>query len=100
MNWIGIITGFSCFLIIGIFHPIVIKAEYHFSKKIWPVFLICGLICMLISLFVENSFGGSLLGVLGCSFLWSIGELKEQEERVRKGWFPRNEKRTYPFDKK
>jgi len=34
-----------------------------------------------------------LLGVLGCTFLWSIQELYEQEERVRKGWFPENPNR-------
>ena len=34
----GVILGLVSFLTIGIFHPIVIKAEYHFSEKIWPVF--------------------------------------------------------------
>ena len=33
MNWQGIIIGISAFLIIGIFHPIVVKGEYYFSKK-------------------------------------------------------------------
>ena len=32
----------------------------------------------------------ALLGVLGCSCLWSIQELFEQEKRVEKGWFPAN----------
>ncbi|MCI5584361.1 MAG: DUF4491 family protein [Lachnospiraceae bacterium] len=99
MNWFGIIIGVSSFLIIGIFHPIVIKCEYYFSKKIWPLFLIGGLIAAIISLLVNNSLGSALLGSLACSLFWSIGELKEQEERVQKGWFPRNPKRTYPFDK-
>lgn len=97
MNWDGVLTGVACFLIIGIFHPIVIKGEYYFSRKIWPIFLVLGLICLGGSLFVKQALGASLLGVLGCSCLWSIGELKEQEERVKKGWFPRNEKRDYPF---
>lgn len=97
MNWDGVLTGVACFLIIGIFHPIVIKGEYYFSRKIWPIFLVLGLICLGGSLFVKQTLGASLLGVLGCSCLWSIGELKEQEERVKKGWFPRNEKRDYPF---
>ncbi|NLO97651.1 MAG: DUF4491 family protein [Peptococcaceae bacterium] len=26
------------FLIIGLFHPIVIKSEYYVWKKIWPFF--------------------------------------------------------------
>ena len=34
----------------------------------------------------------ALLGVLGASCLWSIGELFEQKERCEKGWFPKNPK--------
>ena len=98
MNWYGIIIGVCSFLIIGIFHPIVIKCEYYFSKNIWPLFVVGGLISAIISVLVNNFLASALLGALACSFFWSIGELKEQEERVRKGWFPRNPKRTYSFD--
>ncbi|MFQ8841056.1 MAG: DUF4491 family protein [Clostridium fessum] len=35
-----------------------------------------------------NTFVG-FLGVLGVSCFWSIKELKEQEKRVAKGWFPK-----------
>ena len=35
MQFNGLIMGISVFLIIGIFHPIVIKAEYYFTKKSW-----------------------------------------------------------------
>ena len=36
MNFTGIIVGLATFLIIGIFHPIVIKAEYYWGvKKGW-----------------------------------------------------------------
>ena len=35
----------------------------------------------------------SLVGVVGASLLWSIGELFEQKKRVEKGWFPMNPKR-------
>ncbi|WP_374760603.1 DUF4491 family protein [Clostridium sporogenes] len=34
-----------------------------------------------------------LLAVLGFSLFWSIGELRQQEERVKKGWFPKNLKK-------
>lgn len=34
MDFSGIIIGFATFFIIGIFHPIVIKAEYHFGKHL------------------------------------------------------------------
>ena len=33
MNWQGIVIGAAAFLIIGIFHPIVVKGEYYFSKR-------------------------------------------------------------------
>jgi hypothetical protein len=35
----------------------------------------------------------TLLGVFAFSSFWSIHELFEQRERVRKGWFPQNPKR-------
>lgn len=91
MNFTGIIIAALCFLTIGVFHPIVIKTEYHFSKKVWPVFLVTGIIFLVISLFIKNGIVSPLLGVIGCSCLWSIGELFEQEQRVSKGWFPKKE---------
>lgn len=41
----------------------------------------------------------ALLGVTAFSSFWTILEIFEQEKRVEKGWFPRNPKRKYPFDK-
>lgn len=90
MNIQGIVVGTIVFIIIGLFHPIVIKCEYYFSKKIWPVFLLLGIIFLVASLFIENNILSPAIGVLGITFLWSIKELKEQEERVKKGWFPKN----------
>ena len=29
MNFAGLLIGISTFLIIGLFHPLVIKVEYH-----------------------------------------------------------------------
>ncbi len=93
MNWTGVIIGVISFVTIGVFHPIVIKGEYYFSAKIWPIFLIAGIVFCGISVFVENIIGAATLAVVGFSCLWSIGELKEQEERVKKGWFPANPKK-------
>ena len=31
----GIIIGISTFLIIGLFHPVVIKAEYYWGTRCW-----------------------------------------------------------------
>ena len=93
MNWAGIIIGGACFAIIGVFHPIVIKCEYYFGAKVWPAFLVLGVVSLGVSLAVEEVILSGILGVLGMCSLWSILELKKQEERVKKGWFPRNPKR-------
>jgi hypothetical protein len=43
--------------------------------------------------FTENEIVSPVLGVVGCSCLWSILELFEQKKRLEKGWFPMNPKR-------
>lgn len=93
MNIQGVLIGLIVFLIIGGFHPIVIKGEYYFGKGIWPIFLIVGIVFLVVSIFTKNQMGSAVLGVIGFSCLWSIIELFEQEERVKKGWFPENPKR-------
>ena len=98
MNTSGIFIGAACFFIIGIFHPIVIKCEYYFSSKVWPVFLILGLIFCGASLFIEDDIFSGITGVLGFCLIWSVHELKKQAERVKKGWFPENPKRKKTKD--
>ena len=93
MHWSGILIGAISFLVIGIFHPIVIKGEYYFTHKIWPLFLVGGLAFCAASLFVANGVASATLAIVGFSMLWSILELKHQAS-VEKGWFPRNPKRT------
>lgn len=44
MNWQALLLGAASFLIIGLFHPLVIKGEYYFGKGIWPLFLATGLV--------------------------------------------------------
>lgn len=96
-NLIGLIIGISTFLIIGLFHPIVIKAEYYWGTRCWVVFLFLGILGILASIYVENVLLSSLAGVFSFSSFWTIKEIFDQEERVRKGWFPKNPKRKYPF---
>lgn len=95
MNYSGLILGVATFLLIGVFHVIVVKGEYYFSKKIWPLFLATGIASLFISLFISSPVISSLIAVFGISCLWSIRELFEQENRVKKGWFPKNPKRRY-----
>jgi hypothetical protein len=97
MHLEGIILGLVTFLIIGLFHPLVIKAEYHFGVRFWVVFLIMGLSTAGVSLFVSDVVWSTLLGVFGFSCFWSIKEMFEQEKRVKDGRFPKNPKRKYPF---
>ena len=94
MNGQGIIIAVVSFLCIGLFHPLVIWFEYHFTQSIWPVFLIAGLLCLIAALFIQGLFS-VLLGLLGVACIWSIRELKEQARRVERGWFPKNPKRKY-----
>lgn len=94
MNFLGIIIAVVTFLVIGLFHPIVIKAEYYFGVKCWWAFALAGVVFLILSLFIENIIASSVLGVIGCSSFWSILEIFEQRERVRKGWFPKNPKRN------
>jgi hypothetical protein len=92
VNLYGLFAGAAALLIIGLFHPIVIKGEYHFGKKIWPLCLIGGIICLAAACVVSNAYVSILLGITGSSCLWSIKELFEQEKRVERGWFPKKEK--------
>jgi hypothetical protein len=94
VNYQGVILGAVAFLTIGLFHPVVIKGEYYFGARIWPVFLVLGLLCVALSLLVDNTYGSVILGVVGFSSLWTIHEIKEQEERVARGWFPKNPNRS------
>ena len=91
----GLGIGIGTFLTIGLFHPVVIKAEYYWGTRCWWLFLLLGLGGVAASVCVENLFWSSLLGVFAFSSFWSIKEIFEQEERVRKGWFPKNPRRKY-----
>ena len=90
INFNGIIIGASVFLMIGLFHPIVIKSEYYFGTGCWPVFAIFGTAALIGSLFVVNTIISVLLGAFAFSSFWSIIELFEQKKRVERGWFPKN----------
>ena len=99
LNFEGILLAVSTFLIIGLCHPLVIKTEYYFGTRPWWVWLVSGITCCVAALFVQSIFWSALLGVLGASLLWGIGELFSQEKRVLKGWFPMNPKRKEYYKK-
>ncbi|MDO4181856.1 MAG: DUF4491 family protein [Bacteroidales bacterium] len=105
MEWLneyhlgGIAIGICTFLIIGLFHPIVVKAEYYWGTRCWWLFLILGIAGMAGTLLVGDILISSLLGVFAFSSFWTIKEIFEQQERVLKGWFPMNPKRKQEYER-
>ena len=88
LNFLGLLIGVATFLVIGLFHPLVIKAEYYIGVKSWWLFLFAGIVSCVASLLVADTIVSILLGVVAFSSFWSILEVVHQRERVRKGWFP------------
>lgn len=93
-NLSGLLIGLCTFLIIGLFHPLVVKGEYYFGRRIKWVFLVVGIGFLIPALFVQSTVVSALLGVTSFSCFWSVKEIEEQVERVRKGWFPANPARA------
>lgn len=92
MNFESVIIGLASLVIIGLFHPIVIKAEYYFSARIWWVFALAGLGLIFAALFTQGLLS-YILALLGTTCLWCIVELFHQKKRVEKGWFPKREEK-------
>ncbi|MHC6180642.1 DUF4491 family protein [Clostridium sp. JNZ X4-2] len=89
LNYYGLITGIFVLILTGIGHILVIKGEYYFGIKIWPLFLLIGCLSIAFSLLIKSNILSGFLGILGFTFLWGILELFKQKERVSKGWFPK-----------
>ncbi|MCC8088012.1 MAG: DUF4491 family protein [Rikenellaceae bacterium] len=96
-NYEGVIIGLSAFLIIGIFHPVVIKAEYYWGTRCWWIFLVLALVGIAVSMVSHNTITSSISGVFAFSSLWTIKELFDQRKRVLKGWFPMNPQREEEY---
>lgn len=93
LNFSGILIGVVTFIVIGLFHPLVIKAEYYIGVRSWWLFLLLGIASGISSLLVSDLTLSIILGVVAFSSFWSIGEVFEQKKRVEKGWFPANPKK-------
>lgn len=89
----GLAIGLATFLIIGLFHPLVIKVEYYLGAGYWWLFLVGGIAGLVLSIVVKPLFWSAIAGVFAFSSFWSIGEVLEQRKRVEKGWFPKKPKR-------
>lgn len=97
LNIEGLLIGLVTFLIIGLFHPLVIKGEYYFGKKINWAFGIFGVLSLLGALVCWSIFWSSILSIVAFSSFWSILEVNHQVKRVKKGWFPMNPKRKHEY---
>lgn len=103
MEWLatyhigGLLIGICTFLIIGFFHPVVVKAEYYWGTRCWWIFLVLGILGVIGSVIITDLLISSLLGVFSFSSFWTIKELFEQKARVKKGWFPMNPKRRNEY---
>ncbi len=73
MYFTGIIIAVSTFLAIGLFHPLVIKAEYYLGTRSWWLFAVLGVVACVAALFISIVILSSIVGVVGASACWSIG---------------------------
>ncbi len=96
MEYKGVIVGLCAFLVVGMFHPLVIKVEYYIGRKVWWVFALAAVASVVGSLFVSYWYS-QVLGVIGAAFAWSTLELRWQHIRVAKGRAKRNPKRPESY---
>ncbi|MCL1912305.1 MAG: DUF4491 family protein [Eubacteriaceae bacterium] len=99
---LNVAIGFAALLAYLLFCFLVIKAEYYFSCKFWPVFLILSAVLAYLSYYFANNYVESIFGllspilaILAFASLWSAIEIKAQPKKVMKGLYPRNPKRPY-----
>jgi len=94
INYSGPLIGLMAFFAIGLFHPIVVKIEYHFGRRVWLALLFIGLTLLGVSVFLSNILA-TIVGVFGAGLIWSSFEVRWQHERVLKGQAKRNPNRKY-----
>ncbi len=93
LHFQGLAVGLATFLIIGLFHPLVIKGYYYLGLRCRTYFAIAGAAMCILSLLLADAVLSTIAGVTAFSCFWSIKEVTEQKARVEKGWFPENPRR-------
>ena len=93
MNWIGLIAAIGTFLLIGSF-----RNDRHQDRiLLWKTGLACvrgGRDFFPARLSPDLKYDHQRADrCFRITCIWSIKELFEQEERVKKGWFPENPKK-------
>ena len=94
LNFEGLLTGLAAFFIIGLFHPVIIKLEYHYGKKVWWILFVPGLFFTIFSVFLSD-FYSIISGCLGFALFWSTVEIFMQHKRVLRGQAKKNPERRY-----
>ncbi|HON53329.1 MAG TPA: DUF4491 family protein [Bacteroidales bacterium] len=89
INLSGVVVGAYSFCNIIVARWACIVGEYHFTKRLWILFLIIGLVLIPVSLFTQSIIVSAIAAITGLTYIWGIHEIIEQEERVAKGWFPK-----------
>jgi len=64
MYFDGIIIGLIAFIMIGLFHPLVIYGEYHFGVKICTLFFCFGIISCIILIIIENKIISATIAII------------------------------------
>ena len=82
-NLWGLVIGVATFLIIGLFHPLVVKAEYYFGAGIWWAFLLAGLVFMGLSVMVHHLILSTIFGVIAFSSLRGTYPVSVEAYRIR-----------------
>ena len=82
LNFMSVLLAVCTFLIIGLFHPLVIKTEYYFGTRPWWLWLIGGLASIVGALFISDNFLSTLLAVLGATLLWGREGLVSHESEA------------------
>ncbi len=96
----GLFIGICTFLIIGLFHPVVVKAEYYWGTKCWWIFLILGIGGVITSLSIDNVILSSLLGVFAFSSFWPLKRSLNRKNGYGKAGFPRIRNANTSFEGK
>ncbi len=85
--------GFLSFILVGVFHPLVIVYEYYLGTERRWILLLVGCFSLLLSLFLNRLLSVGF-GVFGAASLWSFLEVRWQYIRVCKGRGKRNPRRA------
>ena len=97
MNYMNLLIGACCFLMIGVCHPLVIRLEYYCGKQSWIYFFMLAVVLLVVSLYCTSDVVSVIVGTLSFALFWSSHEVIVQHKRVLQGRFPKNPKREYEY---